>query len=166
MVFGIRMAATCPTCLLGRSKAEAQRRVAGVNRDALIIRMSHLFGSEDESPQLLKHWARDRRRGERIPLEFLVHKQTRGNALAYGLPDRGLIAPGMKADLNLIDFSRLDLLRPTIVHDMPAGGRRFIQRARGYRHTFVSGVEILRDDELTGALPGQLVRGAAAAVSA
>ncbi|MEI8303417.1 MAG: amidohydrolase family protein [Burkholderiales bacterium] len=107
---------------------------------------------------LLKHWARDRRRGERIPLEFLVHKQTRGNALAYGLPDRGLIAPGLKADLNLIDFSRLDLLRPTIVHDMPAGGRRFIQRARGYRHTFVSGVEILHDDELTGELPGRLIR--------
>lgn len=107
---------------------------------------------------LLKYWARERSRGERIPLEFLVHKQTRGNALAYGLPDRGLIAPGMKADINLIDFEQLDLLRPQIVHDLPAGGRRFIQRARGYRHTFVSGVEILRDDELTGALPGRLIQ--------
>ena len=111
---------------------------------------------------LLKHWARDRRRGERIPLEFLVAKQTRGNALAYGMPDRGLIAPGLRADLNLIDFSVLDLLRPTIVRDLPAGGKRFIQRARGYRHTFVRGVEILRDDELTGELPGRLVRGAGA----
>ena len=64
----------------------------------------------------------------------------------------------MKADLNLIDFEALDILRPQIVHDLPAGGRRFIQRARGYRHTFVSGVEILRDDELTGELPGRLVR--------
>lgn len=107
---------------------------------------------------LLKYWARERSVGERIPLEFLVAKQTRGNALAYGLPDRGLIAAGMKADLNLIDFEALDILRPQIVHDLPAGGRRFIQRARGYRHTFVSGVEILRDDELTGELPGRLVR--------
>jgi N-acyl-D-aspartate/D-glutamate deacylase len=110
---------------------------------------------------LLKHWARDRRRGERIPLEFLVAKQTRGNALAYGMPDRGLVAPGLRADLNLIDFGALDLLRPRIVRDLPAGGKRFIQRARGYRHTFVAGVEILRDDELTGELPGRLVRSAA-----
>jgi N-acyl-D-aspartate/D-glutamate deacylase len=115
---------------------------------------------------LLKHWARDRRRGERIALEFLVAKQTRGNALAYGLPDRGLIAPGLRADLNLIDFDTLDLLRPTIVRDLPAGGKRFIQRARGYRHTFVAGVEILRDDELTGERPGRLVRSAGATVAA
>ncbi len=107
---------------------------------------------------LLRYWSSQRTRGERIPLEFLVHKQTRGNALAYGLPDRGLIAPGMKADLNLIEFDRLGLCRPQIVRDLPAGGKRFIQRATGYRHTFVSGVEILRDDELTGALPGQLIR--------
>lgn len=115
---------------------------------------------------LLKHWARERRRGERIPLEFLVAKQTRGNALAYGMPDRGLIAPGLRADLNLIDFAALDLQRPVIVRDLPAGGKRFIQRARGYRHTFVRGVEILRNDELTGELPGRLVRGGAAAVTA
>jgi N-acyl-D-aspartate/D-glutamate deacylase len=112
---------------------------------------------------LLKHWARDRRRGERIPLEFLVAKQTRGNALAYGMPDRGLVAPGLRADLNLIDFSALDLLRPQVVRDLPAGGKRFIQRARGYRHTFVAGVEILRYDELTGELPGRLVRAGALA---
>ena len=112
---------------------------------------------------LIKYWASQRLRGERIPLEFLVNKQTRGNALAYGMPDRGLIAAGMKADLNLIDYDALGLLRPQIVRDMPAGGKRFIQRARGYRHTFVSGVETLRDDELTGQLPGQLVRSKAAA---
>ena len=112
---------------------------------------------------LIKYWASQRQRGERIPLEFLVNKQTRGNALAYGMPDRGLIAAGMKADLNLIDYDALGLLRPQIVRDMPAGGKRFIQRARGYRHTFVSGVETLRDDELTGQLPGQLVRSKAAA---
>jgi N-acyl-D-aspartate/D-glutamate deacylase len=108
---------------------------------------------------LLQHWARDRRRGPRLPLEFLVHKQTRATALTYGLADRGLLAPGMKADLNVIDFDVLGLGRPRVVHDLPAGGKRLIQRARGYSHTFVSGVEILRDDELTGELPGQLVRG-------
>ena len=108
---------------------------------------------------LLTHWARDRTRGERIPLEFLVHKQTRANALAYGLADRGLLAPGLKADLNVIDHAGLRLLPPQVVYDLPAGGRRLIQRAAGYRHTFVSGVETLRDDEHTGALPGQLVRG-------
>jgi N-acyl-D-aspartate/D-glutamate deacylase len=108
---------------------------------------------------LLQHWARDRRRGPRLPLEFLVHKQTRATALAYGLADRGLIVPGMKADLNVIDFQTLGLERPRVVHDLPAGGKRLIQRAHGYAHTFVSGVEILRDDELTCELPGQLVRG-------
>ncbi len=107
---------------------------------------------------LLKHWARDRRRGPGLPLEFLVRKQTRDAALVYGFKDRGLIAPGMKADLNIIDFEQLGLNVPEVVYDLPAGGRRLIQRARGYRHTFVSGVETLVNDELTGALPGRLVR--------
>jgi N-acyl-D-aspartate/D-glutamate deacylase len=107
---------------------------------------------------LLKHWSRERTRGERLPLEFLVRKQTRDSALSYGLHDRGVLARGMKADINVIDFERLDVARPEIVYDLPAGGRRFVQRARGYRHTFVSGTEILRDDELTGELPGRLIR--------
>jgi N-acyl-D-aspartate/D-glutamate deacylase len=107
---------------------------------------------------LLTHWARDRVRGEKLPLEFLVRKQSRDTAMAYGLSDRGLIAPGMKADVNVIDFERLGVTRPEIVYDLPAGGRRFLQRARGYRHTFVSGTETLRDDALTGELPGRLIR--------
>lgn len=107
---------------------------------------------------LLVHWGRDRRRGQGLDLEFVVHKQTRGNALSYGLTDRGVVAPGMRADLNIIDFDRLQLRRPEVVADLPAGGRRFIQRATGYRHTFVAGVETLRDDELTGELPGRLLR--------
>jgi N-acyl-D-amino-acid deacylase len=107
---------------------------------------------------LLQYWGRDRTRGSRLPLEFLVAKQTRGNALAYGLADRGLVAVGMKADLNLIDHAALSLAQPRVVRDLPANGRRFIQRARGYRHTFVSGVEILCNDELTGALPGRLLK--------
>jgi N-acyl-D-aspartate/D-glutamate deacylase len=107
---------------------------------------------------LLKHWARDRSRGPRLSLEALVKKQTKDTAQVYGLLDRGVIAPGMKADINVIDFEKLDLAPPQVVYDLPTGGRRLIQRARGYRHTFVSGVETVLNDELTGALPGRLVR--------
>jgi N-acyl-D-aspartate/D-glutamate deacylase len=107
---------------------------------------------------LLTHWARDRRRGERLPLEYLVRKQTRDCALAYGLPDRGLLAAGLKADINVIDFEQLRFLKPEVVYDLPAGGKRLVQRARGYRHTFVAGTETLRDDEHTGELPGRLLR--------
>ena len=107
---------------------------------------------------LLAHWARDRKRGTRLPLEFLVRKQTRDCALAYGLPDRGVLAAGRKADINVIDFERLRVLKPEVVYDLPAGGKRLVQRARGYRHTFVAGTEMLRDDEHTGELPGRLLR--------
>ncbi|MEK7687902.1 MAG: amidohydrolase family protein, partial [Pseudomonadota bacterium] len=93
-------------------------------------------------------------------LEFLIAKQTRGTALSYGLADRGLLAPGHKADVNVIDFDGLQLKRPEVVYDLPAGGRRLIQRASGYRHTLVSGVETIRNDELTGERPGRLVLGA------
>ena len=107
---------------------------------------------------LLSHWARDRKRGPGLPLEFLVHKQSRQTALAYGLTDRGLLAPGYKADINVIDFERLRLLKPEVVYDLPAGGKRLMQHADGYRHTFVAGVETLCDGEHTGALPGTLLR--------
>jgi N-acyl-D-aspartate/D-glutamate deacylase len=107
---------------------------------------------------LLTHWARDRKRGERLPLEFVVAKHTRATAHAYGLRDRGVLAPGMRADLNVIDFDRLGLKRHEVVYDLPAGGKRLIQRAQGYRHTFVAGVETLQADEHTGALPGRLLR--------
>jgi N-acyl-D-aspartate/D-glutamate deacylase len=109
---------------------------------------------------LMTLWSRDRRRGPKLDLEFLIAKQTRGTAEAYGLLDRGLLAPGHKADINIIDFDALTLKRPEVVYDLPAGGRRLIQRATGYRHTFNAGVETLRDDELTGATPGGVVRGA------
>ena len=109
---------------------------------------------------LLTHWARDRTRGPRLPLEYLVHKQTRATALTYGLRDRGLLAPGLRADLNIIDFARLRVTPPRVVYDLPAGGKRLVQGARGYRHTFVAGVETLCDDRPTGALPGRLLRSA------
>jgi len=108
---------------------------------------------------LLSHWARDRKRGPRLPVEWVVQKMTRATAELYGLTDRGLVAPGMKADLNVIDFDRLDLALPELVHDLPAGGRRFIQRAKGYTATIVSGEVVLEEGEPTGALPGRLVRG-------
>ncbi len=109
---------------------------------------------------LLTHWARDRHRGERLELADLVAGQTRGTAAALGLDDRGALAIGKKADVNVIDFENLTLRRPTIAFDLPAGGKRLLQRAEGYLHTFVSGVEVYADGAHTGALPGKLVRGA------
>ena len=94
-----------------------------------------------------------------------MHKQTQATAAAYGLFDRGVLAAGLKADINVIDHDKLTLLRPEVVYDLPAGGRRLIQKAQGYRHVFVSGVETVADDVFTGALPGKLVRGGAAPVS-
>ena len=108
---------------------------------------------------LLTHWGRDRNRGRRFDLPWLVQRQCRRTAEAVGLLDRGLLAPGYKADVNVIDFDHLRLEPPMIVHDLPAGGKRLLQRAHGYRHTVVSGVEAYRDGEATGALPGRLVRG-------
>ncbi len=108
---------------------------------------------------LLTHWVRDRRRGERLPLEFMVRRQTRGTAEVYGLNDRGLLAPGLKADVNLIDLDALSMDAPRMVFDLPASGRRLIQKARGYRMTIVDGVPIFEDGEPTGALPGHLIRG-------
>jgi N-acyl-D-aspartate/D-glutamate deacylase len=108
---------------------------------------------------LLTHWARDRQRGERIPLEQVVAAQTRRTARFYGLEDRGLLAPGMKADLNVIDFERLHIHAPEMVYDLPADGRRLVQRVDGYKATVQSGTVTYEDGEPTGALPGRLVRG-------
>lgn len=108
---------------------------------------------------LLTHWARDRRRGPRLPLEYVVRRQTRDTATLYGLSDRGVIAVGKKADLNVIDFDALQLDLPRMVYDLPAGGRRLIQGATGYDATIVSGVVVRRHGADTGARPGRLVRG-------
>ncbi len=107
---------------------------------------------------MLQWWGRDRPYG-RIPIETLVAKQTMLTAQTVGLLDRGVIAPGYRADLNLIDFEALRLFHPEIRHDLPAGGRRLLQRADGYRHTFVHGVEIMTDGQPTGETPGRVVRG-------
>ena len=107
---------------------------------------------------LLAHWGRDRLH-DRIDLPFLVQRQCRDTARTVGLLDRGVLAPGFRADLNVIDFQRLRARRPEVRYDLPAGGRRLVQRADGYQHTFVAGREVMRNGEPTGALPGRLVRG-------
>jgi N-acyl-D-amino-acid deacylase len=109
---------------------------------------------------LLTHWVRDRKRGKRLPLEKAVKLQTRDTAEFYGFMDRGLIAPGLKADLNVIDFDNLHLYAPEMIFDLPAGGRRLVQRADGYKHTIVSGELTFEDGQPTGAMPGRIVRGA------
>jgi N-acyl-D-amino-acid deacylase len=108
---------------------------------------------------ILTHWARDRVKGEKFPLEFLVRKLTSDTARAYGLHDRGELRPGLLADLNVIDFEALRLYRPEAVNDLPAGGRRLVQRVDGYRYTIKSGEVTFEDGRHTGALPGGLVRG-------
>jgi N-acyl-D-aspartate/D-glutamate deacylase len=109
---------------------------------------------------MLAHWVRDRARGARLPLEFAVKRLSSDNARALGLNDRGRIAPGLKADLNVIAFDRLALKRPEMRYDLPAGGKRLVQGAEGYVATIVSGEVVHREGEATGALPGRLVRGA------
>jgi N-acyl-D-aspartate/D-glutamate deacylase len=108
---------------------------------------------------MLTHWVRDRTRGARIPLERAVMMQTSRTAAAYGLNDRGRIAVGYKADVNVIDFDNLQLEAPYWVRDMPANGRRFMQDVSGYDATIVSGTITMRSGESTGALPGKLIRG-------
>jgi N-acyl-D-aspartate/D-glutamate deacylase len=108
---------------------------------------------------LLQHWGRDRSRGPRLPLEELVKKQTSETAALVGLGDRGVVAPGYRADLNVIDFDRLAPRRPEIVEDLPAGGRRLVQRADGYVATVVAGQVAFRDGAPTGTRAGRLIRG-------
>ena len=108
----------------------------------------------------LIHWTRDRTRGPKMKLETMIAKQTRATAEAVGLLDRGLLKPGYKADINVIDYDNLRLHAPTILYDLPSGGRRLMQYADGYTATIVSGRPVYRDGQPTGALPGRLVRGA------
>jgi len=115
---------------------------------------------------LLTHWVRDRTRGPRVPIEKVVARQTRETARLYGMEDRGVLAPGMLADVNVIDMDRLAIEVPEMIFDLPAQGRRLVQRARGYRATVKRGVVTYEDGTPTGALPGQLVRGPQPAPSA
>ncbi|QXC60792.1 amidohydrolase family protein [Aquihabitans sp. G128] len=107
---------------------------------------------------LLTHWGRDRSHGQ-LNLELLVHRQTQATARAVGFADRGVLAPGLRADVNVIDHQRLTARRPTIRHDLPAGGRRLVQAAEGYVATVVAGQVTYRSGVASDALPGRLVRG-------
>jgi N-acyl-D-aspartate/D-glutamate deacylase len=114
---------------------------------------------------MLTHWVRDEAPGSpyHLPIECVVKKLTLDGARLYGLPDRGALAPGMKADVNLIDLPRLALDLPEMIHDMPAGMPRLMQTAKGYVATLVSGETVQENGVETGARPGKIVRGGAAA---
>jgi N-acyl-D-amino-acid deacylase len=107
---------------------------------------------------MLQHWVRDRK-GNRISLEHAVKRQCRDTALLYGLSDRGVVAPGFIADLNVIDFDKLKLSKPWLAFDLPAGGKRLLQKAEGYAYTIKSGEVTFRDGEYLGVHPGKLIRG-------
>ncbi|HWE66511.1 MAG TPA: amidohydrolase family protein [Acidimicrobiales bacterium] len=108
---------------------------------------------------MLTHWTRDRRRGATLPLEYIVKKQTHDTARLYGMTDRGTVEPGALGDLNLIDYDALALGGPYVKADLPAGGRRLLQAARGYIATIKKGTVTFDRGEATGELPGRLVRG-------
>jgi len=108
---------------------------------------------------LIQHWGRDRSRGEQIPLQKLIKMQTSETATQLGLLDRGVLKPGYKADINVIDFDGLTLHEPEIVYDLPANGRRLVQKATGYEHTIIAGKVAFRNGESTGQLNGKLIRG-------
>jgi N-acyl-D-aspartate/D-glutamate deacylase len=112
---------------------------------------------------LLTHWTRDRGRGSLFPVSWAIKRLAADNAAAIGLGDRGLLRAGMKADINILDYDNLRLRRPEIVYDLPAGGKRLLQRTDGFDATVVSGAVVYRHGEATGALPGRLIRGARAA---
>ena len=111
---------------------------------------------------MLTHWTRDRSRGPTLPLEDIVRRQTSHTASVYGLHDRGRLAPGLLADVNVIDYPGLACDAPYMAYDLPAGGKRLLQRARGYVATVVAGQPTHECGEATGALPGRLIRGQAA----
>jgi N-acyl-D-aspartate/D-glutamate deacylase len=112
---------------------------------------------------MLTHWVRDRKRGARLPLAQVIKWLSHDTARAVELNDRGIVAQGFKADLNVLDLEGLHLHAPEVIRDLPTGGRRLMQRAQGYAATIVSGQVVYQDGKATGVLPGRLVRGAQAA---
>ena len=107
----------------------------------------------------LSHWARDREAGKKVPLEKLVRKQTKDTAETFGLFDRGEIKSGMLADINVIDFKKLNVSHPKMIHDLPLGGKRLVQDATGYVATIKRGQIVSENGRATGSLPGNLIRG-------
>jgi N-acyl-D-aspartate/D-glutamate deacylase len=113
----------------------------------------------------LTHWVRDRSRGERLPLELMVAKATAAPARLYGLNDRGALKVGLRADVNVIDLAALEIQRPVMRKDLPAGGTRYLQPSTGYLATLVRGQVTRENDRDTGARPGRVARPSAAAAS-
>ena len=109
---------------------------------------------------MLTHWTRDRTRGPKLSLPFVVKRQTHDTAALYGLHDRGLLCAGYKADVNIIDYDNLRLRMPEMAYDLPGGARRLVQKADGYVATIVSGTVVSRGGAFTGELPGRVLRGA------
>ena len=108
---------------------------------------------------MLTHWVKGRNRGERLALEEVIRLQTSEPAAIYGLNDRGVFAPGLKADINVIDLDALHLPAPYMAYDLPTGGKRMLQKVDGFRYTIVNGQVIVQDGRMTDAMPGRLVRG-------
>ncbi len=144
------------------------------NMDATLEMMRHdksIFGLADGGAHcgfitdasictfLLTHWVRDRKRGEKLPIEWVVEQQTRATARLYGMEDRGVIAEGMLADLNVIDLDNLVLRKPVMAFDLPGNERRLMQAVEGYRYTIKSGEVTFEDNQATGQTPGRVVRG-------
>jgi N-acyl-D-aspartate/D-glutamate deacylase len=121
-----------------------------------------LISDASYATYLLTHWGRDRSKG-RFDMGYLIKRQTADTARAVGLHDRGILAPGMKGDVNIINIDALSVQAPTMAYDLPAGGKRLLQGADGYEATIVSGEVVYRNGKATGALPGKLVRGPQAA---
>ncbi|MDC0884808.1 amidohydrolase family protein [Gammaproteobacteria bacterium] len=107
----------------------------------------------------ISHWGRDREAGRKFPLEMLIKKQTKDTAETFGLFDRGEIKPGMLADINIVDFDKLNVSHPTMIHDLPLGGRRLVQDATGYIATIKNGQVVSENGKANGVLPGKLIRG-------
>ncbi len=151
--------------LFGRYQGDLEGQRAVIEHPASVFGLSdggaHCGVLVDASvpTYMLSYFARDRIRGPRLTVEFVVHKLTQDSAAVYGLRDRGVIAPGYRADLNLIDHDGLRLLAPEMVYDLPAGGKRLVQRSQGYRATIKAGEVTFENGEATGALPGRLIRG-------
>lgn len=145
----LREALLDPTVVLGASDA-------GAHVQSVCDGSIHSF--------MLAHWARDRSRGEKLPLEFVINLMTQRCADSVGLFDRGVIAPGMKADINIFDLDAIKVQPPRMFDDLPGGAIRMMQPVTGYHSTMVSGVVTRENDEATGALPGRLARPASGPV--
>jgi N-acyl-D-aspartate/D-glutamate deacylase len=153
--------------LLGKYHGDLGEQVAAIQRAHSVFGLSDggahcgVLCDASAPTYMLAYMTRDRVKGATLPVEFAVHKMTQDTALLYGMNDRGVIAPGYRADLNLIDYDALGLEDPQMVYDLPAGGKRLIQRAHGYRATICNGEVTYENGEHTGVYPGRLVRGGA-----